>query len=132
MYNKALLIGNLGRDAEIKTTTTNLTIASFSIATTHSVKKNETWVNGTTWHNIVLFKPSDFMVSNLLKGVQVHVEGRICNREYENNTGVKVKVSEIIAEKVNILSKVINREAHEPTGSQANIPESDEDNQLPF
>jgi len=75
--NKIMLIGNLGRDVETRfTTANNVSISSFSIATTHSYKgKDGNWVNETTWHNVTVFNLSDFMKENLKKGRKVFVEG---------------------------------------------------------
>ena len=64
--NKVMLIGNLGRDAETRFTTNNLSVTNFSIATTRGFKdKDGNWQNETTWHNITGFNLSDYYKDNL-------------------------------------------------------------------
>ena len=102
--NKVMLIGNLGQDAEHRFTTNNTEVSTFSIATSHSYKgKDGNWVNDTTWHNVVIFGASDFLKGNLKKGKKFYIEGRISKRDYENKDGVKVYVTEVIADKFNII-----------------------------
>lgn len=99
--NKVMLIGNLGNDAETRFTTSNLSITSFSIATTNSYKgKDGNWVNETTWHNVVSFNLADFFKDALKKGKKFYVEGRIQKRDYTDKDGVKRYVTEIISEKL--------------------------------
>ncbi|MGE5812773.1 MAG: single-stranded DNA-binding protein, partial [Ignavibacteria bacterium] len=64
--NKIMLIGNLGKDAETRFTTTNVSVTTFTMATTSSYKgKDGNWINETTWHNIVGYNLSDFFKENL-------------------------------------------------------------------
>ena len=95
--NKVMLIGNLGRDPELKMTPAGQAVARFSVATT------ETWKNPqgekqskTEWHNIVVWgKPAETAEKYLKKGKQVLVEGRIQYREYTNQAGEKKTACEI-------------------------------------
>jgi single-strand DNA-binding protein len=100
--NKIMLIGNLGRDVETRiTTANNISISSFSIATTHSYKgKDGNWVNETTWHNVTVFNLSDFMKENLKKGRKVYVEGRLTKREYTDKEGNKRFSTDVISERI--------------------------------
>lgn len=100
--NKIMLIGNLGRDVETRfTTANNVSISSFSIATTHSYKgKDGNWVNETTWHNVTVFNLSDFMKENLKKGRKVYVEGRLTKREYTDKDGNKRFSTDVISERI--------------------------------
>jgi len=99
--NKVMLIGNLGNDAETRFTTNNLSVTSFSVATSNSYKgKDGNWVNETTWHNVVSFNLPDFYKESLKKGKKFYVEGRIQKRDYTDKEGVKRYVSEIISEKL--------------------------------
>ena len=102
--NKVMLIGNLGQDAEHRFTTNNTEVSSISLATTNSYKgKDGNWVNETTWHNIVIFGASEYLKANLKKGRKFYIEGRISKRDYENKDGQKVYVTEVIADKFNII-----------------------------
>lgn len=98
--NKIMLIGNIGRDAEHSTTPSQVTVSSFSLATTYSVKKDGNWVNETTWFNIKAFNLSDFYKENLQKGRKLYVEGRVSIREYTDKQGIKKYFTEVIAEKL--------------------------------
>ncbi len=99
--NKVMLIGNLGNDAETRFTTNNLSVTSFSVATTNSYKgKDGNWVNETTWHNVVSFNLPDFYKESLKKGKKFYVEGRIQKRDYTDKEGVKRYVTEVISEKL--------------------------------
>lgn len=99
--NKVMLIGNVGRDPEYRfTTTSNVEIAKFSMATTYSRKNRDgQWEDETTWHNIVAFSLSDFYKQSLRKGAKLYVEGRINTREYEKD-GQKRYFTEIVSEKI--------------------------------
>jgi single-strand DNA-binding protein len=92
-----MLIGNLGRDPELKVTPSGQALARFSVATT------ETWKNPqgekqskTEWHNIVVWgKQAEIAEKFLRKGKQVLIEGRIQYREYTDQAGVKKTACEI-------------------------------------
>ena len=99
--NKIMLIGNLGKDAETRFTTNNVSVTNFTLATTHSYKgKNGDWVNETTWHNIVSFNLSDYFKENLKKGKKFYIEGRLTKRDYTDKDGIKRYTSEIITERL--------------------------------
>ncbi len=90
--NKAILVGNLGRDAEMKFTGNGFAIARFSIATTDRRKDSKTgdWVEKTEWHRVVLLgKQAESLQDYLKKGKQVYVEGRIELSEWTGNDGEK-------------------------------------------
>ncbi len=99
--NKVMLIGNMGKDAETRVTPSNLSVTSFSVATTNSYKgKDGNWVNDTTWHNIVSFNLSDYFKEVLKKGAKVYIEGRIQTRDYNDKEGNKRYITEIITDKI--------------------------------
>lgn len=133
--NRIMLIGNLGRDAETRFTTGNTEICNFSIATTHSWKKDDNWVNETTWHNITAFKVSEYVRKSLLKGEPVYVEGRLSKREYTDKEGIKRYSTDVIADKIIPLSKGEPKEEETEeeipsTQSEPSLPETNDD--LPF
>jgi len=98
--NKVMLIGNLGQDAETRFTASNLSVTSFSVATTYNYKgKDGNYVNETTWHNVVAFGLSDYYKDVLKKGKKVYVEGRLSKRDYTDKEGVKKYVTEVVADK---------------------------------
>ena len=134
--NKVMLIGNLGRDAETRFTTNNLSVTSFSLATTNSYKgKDGNWVNDTTWHNIVSFSLSDFFKDSLKKGKKFYVEGR-SKRDYTDKDGIKRYVTEVISEKIIPLdpasdSASSNEDVSGATVSNPDV-QVDENEDLPF
>ncbi len=103
--NKVMLIGNLGRDPEIRFTPEGSPVASFSIATGETwTDKNGTRQERTEWHNIVAWnKLADLAKRYLSKGRQVYIEGRIRTREWDDRDGNKRKTTEIIATQMVLL-----------------------------
>jgi len=104
--NKIMLIGNLGKDPEVKYTPSGVNIARFSLATSDKVKKGDYWEDKTEWHNIVLFgKLAENAGNYLKKGLTVYIEGRISTNSWEDDNGVKKYRTEILGNSMKILSK---------------------------
>lgn len=105
--NKAMIIGNLTRDPEIRTTNSGQNVASFSIAT------NRTWKDASgqkqekaEFHNIVAWgKLADICGQYLNKGKKVYIEGRLQTRDWEAQDGSKRQRTEIVAENMIMLSR---------------------------
>ena len=104
--NKAILIGKLGRDPELRYTQAGQAVVNFTLAT------NETWndkasgekVERTEWHRIVVWgRVGELCAQYLTKGRSVYVEGRIQTREWEDKEGQKRRTTEINAQTVNFL-----------------------------
>lgn len=104
--NKAILLGNLGRDPELKYTQNQVPVCSFSIATTEKRKdQGGAWVDVTEWHKIVTWqKTAENCGKYLTKGSKVLVEGKIQTRKYEAKDGSDKYVTEIVAQTVQFLS----------------------------
>ncbi len=100
--NKVLLIGNLGKDPELRFTPDGLAILKFPIATTEYFNdKSGSRTERTTWHNIVIFgKMGQNLANYLNKGKQVFVEGRISTFSYDDKDGVKKYRTEIVANNI--------------------------------
>lgn len=138
--NKVMLIGNLGQDAEHRFTTNNVSVTTFSLATTNSYKnKDGQWVNDTTWHNVVAYGLSDFYKDSLKKGKKFYIEGRLSKRDYTDKDGVKRYVTEVVADKFNGIIPLDGRDSDSGSSggsSQINSsPEpvdSNQDDDLPF
>jgi single-strand DNA-binding protein len=134
--NKVMLIGNLGRDAETRFTTNNLSVTNFSIATTRSYKdKDGNWQNETTWHNLTGFNLSDYYKDNLKKGKKFYIEGRISKRDYNDKDGNKRTSTDVIVEKLIPLEGRSGESAGtaEATESYSSEPPKVENNDdLPF
>lgn len=97
--NKVQLIGNLGKDPELRYTSSGRAVASFSIATSSSWKDQDGNVQERTdWHNIIAWaKLAEICAEWLKKGRRVYVEGRLQTRSYEKD-GVKKYITEVVAE----------------------------------
>ena len=133
-----MLIGNLGKDAETRFTTNNLSITTFSLATTRSFKDKEgSWQNETTWHNLVGYNLSDYYKDNLKKGKKFYIEGRISKRDYIDKEDIKRYVTDTIVEKLIPLDSTAassgNTDSSSDKVSEPQVDISKEDNDdLPF
>ena len=103
--NKVILVGNLGKDPEVRAVGTDRKVASFSLATTESYKnKSGERVDQTEWHNVVFWGPiADVIERYLRKGSQIYVEGKIRTRSYDDKDGVKKYITEIIGDTMTML-----------------------------
>lgn len=104
--NKVILIGNLGKDPEVRYSPSGLAIATLSIATTSSTKDRQTgqWVDETEWHRVVLFdKSAEFTKQYMRKGSQVYVEGRLKTNKWQDKNGVERYTTEVIGSEVQLL-----------------------------
>jgi single-strand DNA-binding protein len=106
MINKAILVGRLGKDPEVRYTPDGAMVTSFSLATDEQWKdKSGEKVQKTEWHNIVTFgKLAEICGNYLAKGLLVYIEGRIRTRSWEGKDGVERYTTEIIAADMKMLS----------------------------
>ena len=106
--NKVMLIGNLGKDPEVKHFENGVAKASFSVATTETYTDKNTGqkVDKTEWHNVVMWRGLAEVAEKFLsKGKQVYIEGRIETRSYDDKDGVKKYITEIVADEMQMLGK---------------------------
>ena len=103
--NKVILVGNLGRDAELRYTPGGAAVSKFSIATTEVWNdKGGQRQERTEWHNIDLWgKQAESLSEYLVKGKQVYVEGRLQTDEYTDKEGVKRKSTKVRCDRVVLL-----------------------------
>jgi single-strand DNA-binding protein len=103
--NKVILIGNLGRDPELRYTPGGQAVANFTLATTESFSnKSGERQERTEWHRIVAWgRQAELCAQYLAKGRTVYVEGRLQTREWENKEGQKQRTTEIHANTVQFL-----------------------------
>ncbi|MEE9515851.1 MAG: single-stranded DNA-binding protein [Candidatus Adiutricales bacterium] len=98
--NKAILVGNLGRDPEIRYTQSGQAVCNFTLATTetYTPKGSDTREDRTEWHRIVAWgKLAEICGEYLAKGKQVYIEGRLQTRDWEDRDGKKRTTTEIVA-----------------------------------
>lgn len=105
--NKAILIGNLGKDPELRYTASGTAVASFSLATSERFKnRNGEQQERTEWHNIVAWgNLAEICGKYLAKGRQVYIEGRIQSRSYDDRDGNKRYITEIVANEMKMLGR---------------------------
>lgn len=137
--NKVILVGNLGKDPEVRTLENGAKVANFTLATSESYKNKEGQrVTQTEWHNIVLWRGLAEIAERFLnKGNQVYIEGKIRSRSWDDKDGNKRYTTEILGDNLTMLGG--RRDSDEASAgqvpSQDTAPEanvSEEKDDLPF
>ena len=133
--NKVILIGNLGKDPEIRSLENGVKVASFSLATTESYKnKDGQKVEQTEWHNIVVWRGlAEVAEKYLKKGSQIYLEGKIRTRSWDDKEGNKKYTTEIIGDTFTMLGSRRD-EGHQNTepSSPSEPKEKEQEDDLPF
>lgn len=137
--NKVILVGNLGKDPEIRATQDGREIASFSVATSESWKDKSTGEKRekTEWHRIVVFNEAIVGVVKkwLGKGSKVFIEGQLQTRKWTDKDGQDRYVTEIVLQgyggQLKLLSKRDDDDAPAPE-SRARVSEAEPDDEIPF
>jgi single-strand DNA-binding protein len=117
--NKVILLGNVGKDPEIRTSAGGMTIASFSLATAERAKDQQgNWTDKTEWHNLVAFQRTAEIVRDYVKkGSQLYIEGKIQTRSWDDKeSGQKKYKTEIL---VNDLQLLGGRGEGAPSGERS-------------
>lgn len=120
--NKAMVIGNLGNDPEIRYTQKGAAVATFSVATTERWKDADgVQQEHTEWHKIVAWKGlAEICGDHLKKGSKVYIEGKMQTRKWEENGNIRY-TTEIIAKSMEMLGgKNFDREPTSPTAAHGN------------
>lgn len=140
--NKVMLIGNLGRDPEVRYVMQDVPVATFTVATT---EKGYRLANGTEvpdqteWHNVVLWRGLAKIAEQYLhKGDKVYIEGKIKTRTYDDKNGVQKRITEIIADNMELLGggRRPEQTVAAPAAVQQPVAQTEvqtsEDDQTPF
>jgi single-strand DNA-binding protein len=117
--NRAIILGNVGKDPETRFTTAGKAVTNFSVATSESWKDKQTGEQKeqTEWHNIVVFdRLAEIVGEYVRKGSQVYVEGKITTRKWQDKDGRDRYTTEIVANEVQFLG------ARESSGSSSGPP----------
>ncbi len=138
--NKVMLIGNLGKDPELRYTASGVAVATFTIATNESWKDQDgNLQERTEWHNIVAWrKLAEICGEWLKKGKKIYIEGRIQTRSYDDkNTGAKKYITEIVADNMIMLDGGRGAQSEAPPAAGGSLPEpaagtSTNEEPLPF
>ena len=130
--NKVIVLGNLGREPEVKYLPNGDAVCNFSLATTESWKdKNGQKQDKTEWHNIVLFrKLAEIAGEYLKKGRPAYIEGRLQTRKWTDKEGKERYTTEIIGEQMQMLG---GKDDAKPTAPEAPKADFDDmENDIPF
>jgi single-strand DNA-binding protein len=122
--NKAILMGNITRDIELRNTPSGAVVANFSIATNESVKKGENWENLTTFHDIVAWGKNAENISRFFgKGSKILIEGNIRKRDWTDKSGAK---REILLERFEFVEKMTKKEDNQYSQPEPEFKDSQE------
>lgn len=134
--NKVIIVGNLGRDVEVRHTPGGATVAKFSVATNEVWKdKNGQRQEHTEWHNIVAWgKLAEFCGTYLSKGRQVYVEGTLRTRTYDDEKGNRRYFTEVRAQTIQLLGPKPSAagEGAAPGGGEAPEFPPENEEEIPF
>lgn len=137
--NKVMLIGNLGKDPEVKTFEGGNMLVRFPLATseTYTSRQSNEKVTTTEWHNIVLRRGlAEVAEKYLHKGDKVYIEGRIKTRSWEDQSGEKKYTTEINADNLTMLGSPSDSPAKEQSAvsepAAGNLQTNGDDDDLPF
>ena len=118
--NKVTLAGYLGKDVELKFTTSGKAIASASLGISSSFGKGDERKTNTTWVNLIAWEgKATFLSENFKKGSPIYVEGSLNSRSYDNKEGVKVYVTEVNVQEIKFVESRAAGETSEAVLSQA-------------
>jgi single-strand DNA-binding protein len=105
--NRSILVGNCGKDPELRYTPSGVAVCTFSLATSERYKdKSGEQVEKTEWHNIVIWRGlAEIAGKYLAKGKQVYLEGKIQTRSYDDRDGNKRYITEIVVDQMQMLGR---------------------------
>ena len=147
--NKVILVGNLGKDPEVRALENGVKVARFSLATSESYTDRQSGqrVDQTEWHNIVIWRGlAEVAEKYLRKGNQVYIEGKLQTRSYQDKEGVTKYSTEVVAQNMTMLggrsdgaSSSSGSDSYATTTSTSSAPATpssstqvDETDDLPF
>jgi single-strand DNA-binding protein len=122
--NKVILIGNLGKDPEVRYLDNGVAVANMSIATTENYKNKEgDRVSQTEWHDVVLWRGlAEIAEKYLKKGSSVYIEGKIrTNKWVDKDENTRYK-TEILADKLNMLGRSVNSDDNNTPSTEDDLP----------
>lgn len=121
MINKVTLVGNLGRDPEVRRLDNGVVVAKFSVATNESYKdKGGEWQTQTEWHDVVAWRQlAERAERDLKKGKLVYIEGKLTHRKYTDANNIERYVTEVVASMIRILERSTDRPGQFPDASDA-------------
>jgi single-strand DNA-binding protein len=130
--NKVILVGNLGKDPEVRHLEGGASVANFTLATTEAYKdKSGNRTEQTEWHTIVVWRGlAEVAEKYLKKGMTIYLEGKLRTRSWDDKEGHKRYTTEIVADTFTILSKKENNQQPGNEDHGSSLPKTGDD--LPF
>lgn len=134
--NKAIILGNVGKDPEVRTLDSGIKVATITVATTdkgYTTQSGQVIPDKTYWHNVVLWKHlAEIVEKYVIKGDKIYIEGKITSRSYDKN-GATIWITEIVAEKLELLGSKKEAQASSAPAQQMQYQQgSNESENLPF
>lgn len=134
--NKAIILGNLGADPEVRYTPNNTAVCNASVATSERWRDKQTGEDRekTEWHRVVLFNRLGEVAGEYLrKGSKVYIEGRLQTRKWQGQDGQDRYTTEIVANEMQMLDSAERRQPSKPQASQPQqAPADDLNDDVPF
>jgi single-strand DNA-binding protein len=117
--NKAMIIGNLGRDPEMRYTPSGQAVTQFTVAVNRNYKDHDgNWQEETEWFRVVVWgQQAERAAEHLRKGNKVYIEGRLQTRQWEDQSGQKRYTTELVANQVTNLERRPREDSGEPSGA---------------
>jgi len=132
--NKVILVGNVGKDPEVKYTPGGMPVARFSVATSENYKdRNDEWQERTEWHSIVAWQRlAEIVCEYVRKGAKLYIEGRLQTSSWEDHdSGARKYRTEIVARDIVLLSNGNRGQTGDPRRERKDIPASTDGMQEP-
>jgi single-strand DNA-binding protein len=129
--NKVILLGNLGKDPEVKYTPSGTAVATLSLATEEKTKdKSGEWQTKTEWHNVILWsRLAEIAGEYLKKGGKVYIEGRLQTRSWDDKqSGQKKYMTEVVGQELVLLGDVRKTDSKPTSRPQTQVADED----IPF
>jgi len=132
--NKVILVGNLGKDPEVRHLEGGAAVASFSLATSESYKdKSGQRIEQTEWHNIVVWRGlAEIAEKYLKKGMTIYIEGKLRSRSWDDKEGNKRYTTKVVGDHFTILSKKENSNQSSAGNDENQSSGSKSSDDLPF
>ncbi|MGM0619874.1 MAG: single-stranded DNA-binding protein [Bacteroidota bacterium] len=128
--NKVILVGNVGKDPDIRHLDSGVAVANFPLATSETyTAKNGDKVTSTEWHNIVMWRGlAEVAEKYVTKGKQLYIEGKIKTRSYDDKEGNKRYITEVVADVMQMLGTRADNQPNNKPDSQNDNKQSGADN----
>ncbi len=125
--NKVILVGNVGKDPEVRYVDTNVPVARFPFATSETYRNRDgERITTTEWHNVVLWRGlAEVAEKYVKKGSQLFIEGKIRTRSYDDRDGNKRYITEIIADNMQMLGRRSDSQSTDTDDSESSYSESE-------